>query len=161
MTACRFTSIDRTTCTFLRGCSSDRQILFAEVTTSPFASVGQGLTSCDDLLRMCHCHCHCHCQLRTWIEECKTWSSCCSRCIQHSWHSRVMKRMTLSPTRGRTRWKQGEVCRNGMIRRQEEENETFCERSSLLDGAFLWTCKRESNDENPTCRGMRKVEVKR
>ena len=36
----------------------NRQILFVEVTTSPFASVGQGLTSCDDLLRMCHCHCH-------------------------------------------------------------------------------------------------------
>ena len=44
----------------LCGCSPVRQILFAEVRTSPFASVGQGLTSCDDLLRMCHCH---HCQL--------------------------------------------------------------------------------------------------
>ena len=28
--------------------------------------------------------------------------SCCSRCTQHSWLSRVMRRMTLSPTRGRT-----------------------------------------------------------
>ena len=40
----------------LCGYSPIWQILFAEVTTSPFASVGQGLTSCDDLLRMCHCH---------------------------------------------------------------------------------------------------------
>ena len=39
---------------------------------------------------------------RMWTEECKTWSLCCSRCIQRSWLSRVMRRMTLSPTRGRT-----------------------------------------------------------
>ena len=37
-----------------------------------------------------------------------TWSSCCSRCTQRSWLSRVMRRMTLSPTRGRTRWRHGE-----------------------------------------------------
>ena len=39
---------------------------------------------------------------RMWTEECKTWSVCCSRCIQRSWLSRVTRRMTLSPTRGRT-----------------------------------------------------------
>ena len=39
----------------------NRLILFVEVTTFPFASVGQGLTSCGDFLRMCHCH-HCHCR---------------------------------------------------------------------------------------------------
>ena len=38
---------------------------------------------------------------RTRTEECKTWSLCRSRCTQHSWLSRVMRRTTLSPTRGR------------------------------------------------------------
>ena len=42
---------------------------------------------------------------RMWTEECRTWSMCCSRCRQRSWLSPVLKRMTLSPTRGRTRWK--------------------------------------------------------
>ena len=42
---------------------------------------------------------------RMWTKGCKTWSLCCSRCIQRSWLSRVLKRMTLSPTRGRTRRK--------------------------------------------------------
>ena len=37
--------------------------------------------------------------------------------------------MTLSPTRGRTRWRHGGGRRNDMIRQQEEGNETFCERS--------------------------------
>ena len=37
---------------------------------------------------------------------------CCKRCIEHTWLSRVKKQMTLSPTRGRTRWKHGENCRN-------------------------------------------------
>ena len=58
VTACRFTSIDRTSCSFCAGLYLTDRFFFAEVTTSPFASVGQGLTSCDDLLRMCHCHCH-------------------------------------------------------------------------------------------------------
>ena len=55
-------------------------------------------------------------------------------------HTRVMKRMTLSPTRGRTRWRHGEDCRNDVIRRQEEGIETFLlrtiispERCSLLE----------------------------
>ena len=54
---------------------------------------------------------------------------------QHSWLSRVMKRMTLSPTRGRIHWRHGGDCRSDMVRRQEEENETFCARSFLPDGA--------------------------
>ena len=29
--------------------------------------------------------------MRTRTDECKTWSSCCSRCTQHSWLSRVIK----------------------------------------------------------------------
>ena len=33
---------------------------------------------------------------------------------------------------------QGEDCRNVMIRRQVEENETCCERSFLLYGALFW-----------------------
>ena len=37
-------------------------------------------------------------RMRTRIEECETWSLCCSRCTQHSWLSRVMKQSTLSPT---------------------------------------------------------------
>ena len=40
----------------------------------------------------------------------------------------VRNGMTLSPTRGRTRWRHGEDCRNVMIRRQQEGNETFCAR---------------------------------
>ena len=63
-----------------------------------------------------------------------TWSLCCSRCTQHSWLSRVMRQMTLSPTRGRIRGRHGGDCRSDMIRRQEEGNETFCARSFLLDG---------------------------
>ena len=42
-------------------------------------------------------------EFRTRTEEYKTWSLCCRRCMQRSWLSRVMRRMTLSPTRGRTR----------------------------------------------------------
>ena len=45
----------------------------------------------------------------------------------------VMRRITLSPTRGRIRRRHGGDCRSDMIRRQEEENETFCARSFLLD----------------------------
>ena len=57
---------------------------------------------------------------------------------QHSWVSRVMRRTTLSPTRGRIRWRHGGDCRSDMIRRQEEGNETFCARSFLLDGGLFW-----------------------
>ena len=46
----------------------------------------------------------------------KTWSLCCSRCIPHSWLSRVMKRTTLSPTRGIIRWRHGGDYRSDMIR---------------------------------------------
>ena len=69
---------------------------------------------------------------RTWNEECTIWSSCCSRCTQRS---RVMRQMTLLPTRGTTRWRDGEDCRNAMIRRQEEEHGTiiFLGRCSLLE----------------------------
>ena len=83
-------------------------------------------------------------------EECKTWSSCCSRCAQHSWLSRVVRRMTLSPTRGRIRWRHGGDYRSDMIRRQEEESETFCARSFLLDDALFWNSKRGSNAGSPT-----------
>ena len=34
----------------MRGISQIRLSVFDEVTTSPFASLGQGLTSCDDLI---------------------------------------------------------------------------------------------------------------
>ena len=50
--------------------------------------------------------------------------------------------LTLSPTRGRTRWRHGGDCRSDMIRRQEEGNETFCARSFLLDVALFWNSKR-------------------
>ena len=46
--------------------------------------------------------------------------------------SRVMSQMTLSPTRGRKRWRHGEDCRNVLIRREAEGNETCCVRSVLL-----------------------------
>ena len=73
------------------------------------------------------------------------WSWCCSRCIQRSRLSRVMRRMTLSPICGRIRWGDGGDCRSDMIRRQEEGKETFCARSFLLDGALFWNSKRRSN----------------
>ena len=59
-------------------------------------------------------------RLRMWTEERKTWSLFCSRCIQRSWLARVVERMTLSPTRGRTHWKHGGGCKSDMIPRQEE-----------------------------------------
>ena len=57
----------------------------------------------------------------------------------HSWLSRVMKRMTLSPTRGRIHWRHGGDCRSDLIRRQEDDNETFCARSFILDDALFWS----------------------
>ena len=92
---------------------------------------------------------------RIWTEECETWSR--SRCTQHSWFSRVMKRMPFSPTRGRTRWRHGEGGRSDMIRRQEEENETFCARSFLLDGALFWNFKRGSSWESHVSRYEKEV----
>ena len=94
---------------------------------------------------------------RTRTEERKTWSLCCSRCTQHSRLSRVMRRMVLSPTRGRIHWRHGGDCRSDMIRRQEEENETFYARSSLRDGALFWSSKRgSSNDGSPACLATRR-----
>ena len=95
-------------------------------------------------------------RMRTRTEECKTWSLCCSRCTQCSWLSRVVKRMTLSPTRGRTRWRHGEDYRSDTIRRREEENETFCARSFLLDNALFWNFKRVTNAGSPTCLATRR-----
>ena len=71
------------------------------------------------------------------------------RCTRHSWLSRVMRRTTLLPARGRTRWRHGGGCRNDMIRRQEEGYETFCARSMLLDGSFFWNSKRGLNSRSP------------
>ena len=56
----------------------------------------------------------------------------------------------------RNRWRHGEDCRNDLIRRQEDGNETFCDRSFLLDGALFWNSKRESNAGSPTCRAARR-----
>ena len=57
--------------------------------------------------------------MRTRTEECKTRSSCCSRCTQRL--SRVTRRTTLSPTRGRIRWRHGGDYRSDMIRRQRKK----------------------------------------
>ena len=75
----------------------------------------------------------------------------CSRCTQHSWLSRVMRRTTLPPIRGVISWVHGGDCRSDMILRQDEENETFCARSFLLDGALFWNSKRGSNAGCLTC----------
>ena len=53
-------------------------------------------------------------------------------------------------------WRHGGDCRSDIIRRQEEENETFCARSSLLDGALFWNSKRRSNAGSPTCLATRR-----
>ena len=58
---------------------------------------------------------------------------------------------TLSPTRGRIHWRHGGDCRSDVIRRQEEENETFCARSFLLDGALFSNSKRGSNAGSTAC----------
>ena len=92
---------------------------------------------------------------RTRSEEYKTWR-CCSRCTQHSWLPQVMKRMTFSPTRGRIRWRHGGDRRSDMIRRQEGENETFYERSFVLNGALFWNSKRELNAGSLLCRSTRR-----
>ena len=63
----------------------------------------------------------------------------------------VMRRTTLLPTRGRIRRRHGGHCRSDMIRRQEEEIETFCARSFLLDGALFWNSKRGSSAGSPAC----------
>ena len=75
---------------------------------------------------------------------------------QHSWLSRVLKRMTLSPTRERIHWRPGGDYRSDMIRRQGEENETFCARSLLLDDALCWNFKRVPNAGSPTCLATRR-----
>ena len=38
---------------------ADLTEFFDEATASPVKSVGQGWTSCEDLIWMCQCHCHC------------------------------------------------------------------------------------------------------
>ena len=70
--------------------------------------------------------------------------------------TRSWRRTTLSPTRGRIRWRHGRDCRSDMIRRQEEENETCCARSFLLDGALFWNNKRGSNAGSPSCLATRR-----
>ena len=46
-------------------------------------------------------------------------------------------------------------------RRQEEENETFCARSFLLDGALFWNSKRGSNAGSPACLATTVSELKK
>ena len=97
------------------------------------------------------------CRLRrTRSEEYSTWSLCCSRRIQRLWLSRVTRRMTLLPTRGRTHWRHGGGCRNDMILQQEEENETFFARSFLRNDTLFWNFKRESNAGSPVCCATRR-----
>ena len=67
-----------------------------------------------------------------------------------------MKRTTLSPTRERIHRRRGGDSRSDMIRRQEGENETFCSRSFLLDGALFWNFKRVFNAGSPTCLATRR-----
>ena len=57
---------------------------------------------------------------RTRSEENKTWSLCCNRCIRRLWLSRVTRRTTLLPTRGRIHWRHGGGCRRDTILQQEE-----------------------------------------
>ena len=94
--------------------------------------------------------------MRTRTEECNTWSLCCSRCAPPSWLSRVLKRMTLSPTRGRIHWRHGGDYRRDTIR-QQEEDETFCARLFLLDDALFCNSKRVSNAASPTCLDTRSL----
>ena len=83
-------------------------------------------------------------------------SLCCSRCTQHGWHSRVTKPATLSPTRGRMRWKPGDDYRSDTIQRQEAENVTSCLRSFLVEGALSWNSKLASSHGSPVCRATRR-----
>ena len=65
-------------------------------------------------------------------DVCFTQRLCCSRCCVHLRLSRGTRPMTLSPTRGRTRWKLCVDCRNDLVQRQGK-NETCCLQS------FAWT----------------------
>ena len=49
---------------------------------------------------------------------------CVARDAQSTHDSHELRHMTLSLSRGRTRWKHGEDCRNVLIRRQVEGNES-------------------------------------
>ena len=59
-------------------------------------------------------------------------------------------------TRGRIRWRYCGDSRSDMIRRREDENDTFCARSFLLDGVPFWNYKRVSNAGRPTCLAARR-----
>ena len=57
---------------------------------------------------------------------------------------------------GRIRWRHGGDYRRDTIRRQEDENETFCARSFLLDDALFSNFERVSNAGSPTCLATRR-----
>ena len=85
-----------------------------------------------------------------------TWSLCCSRCTQCLWTSRVEKRKTLLPTRGRTPWSRGDDCRRDLILQQEEGRETFFVLSFLRNDALFSNSKRELNAGSLLCRSTRR-----
>ena len=72
----------------------------------------------------------------------------------------VVKRMTLLPTRGRIHWRHGGDYGRDTIRQQEEENETFCVRSFLLDDVLFWNFKRVERWESYVFRCEKKMKDK-
>ena len=57
--------------------------------------------------------------------------------------SRLAKRKTLLPTRGRTPWRRGGDCRRGLLPQQEEGRETFFVLSFLRNDALFLNSKLE------------------
>ena len=81
----------------------------------------------------------------------------CNRCnTATQWLSRVMRRITLSPTRGRIHWRYGGDLQKRYDPTAGGRSETFCARSFLLDCALFWNSKRRSNAGSPTCLATRR-----
>ena len=72
--------------------------------------------------------------------------------------SRVKRRTTLLPTRGRTHWMHGGCCRNDVILPPEGGRETFFVLSLLRNDALFSNSKRELNAGSPRCRSTRRWE---
>ena len=61
------------------------------------------------------------------VEECKTWSSSCSRCTQCKWTSQVAKQTTWSTTLGRIHWRRDDDYRNDVLPSEEGRGTSFAQ----------------------------------
>ena len=70
--------------------------------------------------------------------------------------SRLTRRTTLLPTRGRIHWRRDDDCRVDTMLKQEEGRETFFALSFIRDVALFWNSKRELIAGSPLCRDTRR-----